>query len=237
MNFYLPSVYEQSPGHLRLPVEPDPSTLRMAPLLSQEFALLCFLFAILLFTIYAGYQRFFSELADIPGPFGASLSRIWMVQHAWQGDMHRQMINLHSKYGKIVRTGPNEISVADLKAIKTIYGWLSLHFSPCSGICDSKSVLNSSSGPGTRFRKSNWYSVFQGHRKFDLFAERDETIHGAQRRLVSRIYALDSLKGLEKYVEDAVHHFVNKLHEMQGTEIDLGLWLQLFAFGQRSYST
>ena len=88
-----------------------------------------------------------------------------------------------------------------------------------------------SSGPGTKFRKSDWYSVFQGHRKFDLFAERDEGIHGSQRRLVSKVYALDSLKDLEKYVQEAVHHFIAILHETQGTKIDLGVWLQLFAFG------
>jgi hypothetical protein len=76
--------------------------------------------------------------------------------------------------------------------------------------------------------------VFQGHRKFDLFAERDEGIHASQRRLVSHIYAVDSLKDLEKYVEDAVSHFISKLHKMQGNEVDLGVWLQLFAFGKRS---
>ena len=36
--------------------------------------------------------------------------------------MHRKMIDLHAKYGTLVRTGPNEISVSDLDAIKTIYG-------------------------------------------------------------------------------------------------------------------
>ena len=41
-----------------------------------------------------------------------------------------------------------------------------------------------------------------------MFAERDERIHSAQRRLVSRIYSMDSLKDLEPYVDDAVAHFV-----------------------------
>jgi hypothetical protein len=67
-----------------------------------------------------------SPLARIPSPFGASLSRLWMVMHAWKGDMHRQMINLYSKYGKLVRTGPNEIAVSDLGAIKNIYGLIAL---------------------------------------------------------------------------------------------------------------
>ena len=130
------------------------------------------------------------------------------MKHSWQGNMHRTMIDLHERYGKLVRTGPNEVSVSDLLAIKQIYG------------------------PGTRFRKSDWYSVWQGHRKFDLFAERDEGIHGSQRRLVSRIYSMDSLKDLETYVDDAISYFMTKMQMRLGQSIDMGLFVQLFAFGQ-----
>lgn len=73
--------------------------------------------------------------------------------------------------------------------------------------------------------------MWQGHRKFDLFAERDERIHRTQRRLVSHIYSMDSLKDLEKYVDDAVHVFIKKVEGMQGQSMDMGLWVQLFAFG------
>lgn len=65
--------------------------------------------------------------------------------------MHRTMIKLHKKYGNIVRTGPNEVSIADLSAIKKIYA------------------------AGTKFSKSSWYEVWQGHRKFDLFAGSSST--------------------------------------------------------------
>lgn len=72
--------------------------------------------------LYVVYYRVFSPLARIPGPVEASLSRLWLVKHTWKGDMHRQMLALHAKHGKIVRTGPNEVSVTDLNAIKKIYG-------------------------------------------------------------------------------------------------------------------
>lgn len=36
--------------------------------------------------------------------------------------MHRTMISLHKKHGKLVRTGPNEVSISDLTAIRKIYG-------------------------------------------------------------------------------------------------------------------
>ena len=92
------------------------------------------------------FRAFGGPLGPIPGPLDARFSRLWMMKHSWQGDMHRTMIKLHEKYGNLVRTGPNEISVVDLPAIKKIYA------------------------AGTKFSKSDWYSVWQGHRKFDLFA-------------------------------------------------------------------
>ena len=152
------------------------------------------------------YQRFFHPLASIPGPFLASLTRLWMTKHSWDGDMNTTMIALHKKHGPLVRTGPNELSVADLAAIKTIYG------------------------AGTPFRKSDWYSVWQGHRKFDLFAERNEKIHAQQRRLVSRAYSMDALKDLEPHVNAAIETFLSKMATFKGQSIDMGKWTQLFAF-------
>jgi cytochrome P450 len=165
------------------------------------------LFPILIVSLWIIYQRLLSPLSKIPGPFSASLSRLWMIQHSRAGNMNRTMIDLHGRYGPLVRTGPNEVSVADLAAIKKIYG------------------------AGTKFRKSDWYSVWQGHRKFDLFAERNEQIHGQHRRLVSSAYSMSSLKDLEPYVNDSIHFFMSRMDEMKGKSVDLGLWVQLFAFG------
>ena len=41
------------------------------------------------------------------------------------------------------------------------------------------------------------------------------------------VSTLSTRSDLEKYVQDAVSHFMSKLHELQGNKIDLGLWLQL----------
>ena len=67
-----------------------------------------------------------NPLSPIPGPFLAHLSPIWLICHARKGDMHRCSIDLHKKHGRLVRTGPNEVSVSDLAAIKKIYGTLPL---------------------------------------------------------------------------------------------------------------
>lgn len=71
---------------------------------------------------YYIFMRCFSSLAGIPGPRLAVLSRLWMVFHTQQGQMHRLYPRLHAKYGKLVRVAPNEVSVSDLDAIRQIYG-------------------------------------------------------------------------------------------------------------------
>ena len=124
--------------------------------------------------------------------------------------MNRTMMALHDKYGSLVRTGPNEVSVSDVAAIKQIYR------------------------AGTKFRKSNWYSVWQGHRKFDLFAERNERLHGEQRRLVSSAYAMEALKDLEPFVDKAINVFMDCMSQREGRVVDMGNWVQLFAFGELS---
>ncbi|KAF2473714.1 cytochrome P450 [Lindgomyces ingoldianus] len=145
-------------------------------------------------------------LRGIPGPFYARWTPLWMIYHSRKGDMHQKMIELHKAHGKLVRTGPNEVSISDPGAVKIIYG------------------------AGSKFRKSNWYSVWQGHRKFDLFPERNELVHRAQRRLVSGIYSMDRLKRLEPYVDKALIVLFSKLSELGAKSINMGLWAQLFAF-------
>ncbi|THW71757.1 cytochrome P450 family protein [Aureobasidium pullulans] len=98
-------------------------------------------------------------------------------------------------------------SIADLDGIKLIYG------------------------AGSQFHKSAWYSVLKGHRTFDPFAERDPHIHSAQKKLVIRPYAMETLKDLEPYVDSTVYHFITRMKEkMTLGEVDLGKWFQLFAF-------
>jgi cytochrome P450 len=87
-------------------------------------------------------------------------------------------------------------------------------------------------GAGTKFRKSDWYSVWQGHRKFDLFAERDEKIHGSQRRLVSSIYSMSSMEKQEPRVDEVLEALITHLEKMDGKPVNMGLWAQLFAFGE-----
>jgi hypothetical protein len=98
-----------------------PQPLDFLPLQSSPLHITA-AFTLLLCAFYIVYICYLSPLAHIASPLGLSLSRLWMIKHAWEGDTHRQMIALHERYVKVVRTGPNEVSVSKLSAIKKIYG-------------------------------------------------------------------------------------------------------------------
>jgi hypothetical protein len=43
---------------------------------------------------------------------------------------------------------------------------------------------------------------------------------------------MSSLKDLEDYVDQTVSTFLEKMREHEGQSVDMGKWVQLFAFGK-----
>jgi hypothetical protein len=66
---------------------------------------LTFAFSIALLFIWllfnALYQRLFSPLRKIPGPFLASITRYWQLKKILNGTWHEEIIQLHRKYGEL----------------------------------------------------------------------------------------------------------------------------------------
>ncbi|KAI1420526.1 cytochrome P450 [Xylaria sp. FL1777] len=157
---------------------------------------------------YIIYQCVFSALAVFPGPFAAKLSKGWRAYVTYRGRWHRDLVALHRRHGPVVRIGPNELSVIDPEAFLQIYR------------------VNGA------YSKSASYSVVKGARPFDLAGERSEKIHSAQRRLVARAYSMESTMHLEKQVDELITPLLKKFDDVAFSKhtIDLGYWLQLFAF-------
>ena len=68
------------------------------------------------------YLRYLTPYRDIPGPFLATLSPLWKLGGALNGTLHKDITDIHRKYGAIVRIAPDEVSIADPEAIRVIYG-------------------------------------------------------------------------------------------------------------------
>jgi hypothetical protein len=188
--------------------------------------------------VYVAYQRFFGPLASIPGPPLASITNVWYAITVRKGNVHETLPDLHRKYGPLVRIAPNELYVCHCCSLFKLnplgpsptprpQGASTVRLFSYPGFILSRPAP----APGSGYRKSKWYSVWQGRRKFDLFGEQDEKVHGKQRALVSAIYSMKSIDDLEKYIDVAVVHFLQRMEERRSASIDMGQWLQFFAFG------
>ena len=63
------------------------------------------------------------RLASVPGPFLAAITDFWRWNAHKKALFYGPVLtDLHRKYGRLVRIGPNIVSVADLPAVPFIYG-------------------------------------------------------------------------------------------------------------------
>ncbi|OJJ50124.1 hypothetical protein ASPZODRAFT_1110696 [Penicilliopsis zonata CBS 506.65] len=60
------------------------------------------------------------RLRRIPGPVSAGISSLWGIYNRRRPGYAREMARLHQRYGPVVRTGPNAVSVSDPTAVATI---------------------------------------------------------------------------------------------------------------------
>ncbi|KAK0109972.1 hypothetical protein ONS95_002639 [Cadophora gregata] len=156
------------------------------------------------------YKLLFDPLKHIPGPFAARLSRLWELKVTRQGDFQKQHLELHHKYGKIVRLAPNKYSFSDPEIVKQIYGH------------------------GSKFVKAPFYGPF-GNPDYvhaDLFSEQDPNRHAAKRRKVASLYSMTTLLSYEPFVDKCNATFCQKLSNFAADEVsfDVPQWMQFYAF-------
>ncbi|GAB7353809.1 hypothetical protein MBLNU459_g4187t1 [Dothideomycetes sp. NU459] len=135
------------------------------------------------YLLWIVYARTLHPLARVPGPFLASISRLWVVHHLLRGDMEHEQRRLHAKHGALIRIAPNEVACASPAAIKTIY-------------------------PVQKpLQKTDFYPVW-GNAVFSKYADNfscvDERVHADRRRIVNSVYSLSNVLQSERYAFDVV---------------------------------
>jgi hypothetical protein len=111
-----------SVNHSQLPLFNSSSDLRNA---SVAIMWTYFLPTISLATLYCIISTlrlaYRSDLSPLPGPKWAQYTGLYRVYQLWSRQAPSVYLQLHEKYGPIVRTGPNTVSIADPSTIPTIY--------------------------------------------------------------------------------------------------------------------
>lgn len=158
------------------------------------------------------YFTTYSELRDIPAPFGAQFTRLWLLLQARRGRRFLEVHALHAKYGKLVRIQPDHVSVADADAIQSIYGH------------------------GNGFLKSEYYDAFVSIQR-GLFNTRDRVEHTRKRKTVAHTFSAKSVASFEEYMEDNLRMFVSKWDQISAHaphggygRIDCLEWFNYLAF-------
>ncbi|KNG89231.1 cytochrome P450 [Aspergillus nomiae NRRL 13137] len=156
------------------------------------------------------YTRWFHPLAKFPGPFWASITRVWTLLHVLPGNAEKRQMKLHAKYGPVVRIAPNELVTSDPEAIQTLYG--------------TKSLTT----------KTDFYLAFRPPwaRFPDHFSSEGGKQHGERRRIVSHVYTMTSILQSEKYIEKCIDIWLEKLGEMADNKksFDLWIWTRMYAY-------
>jgi hypothetical protein len=90
-------------------------------LTATELFVVIFVFINVSYAVSCLFSYFRPHLRQLPGPFLPRFTRMWKVYISLKGDSHIEYQKLHRKYGPIIRTGPNAVSVGDAAMIPEIY--------------------------------------------------------------------------------------------------------------------
>lgn len=158
---------------------------------------------------FLAYRAYLHPLAKMPGPFFARFTGMWRNYHYWAGSWHDVILELHRKYGRVVRIAPNELSVVDENAMKQLFGH------------------------GTKARKTSWYSVWDVPNSGPgIFATTDVKEHSFLRKRVSGAYSMTAILRYERFIQGCLDLLLQQLkkHADLGETVDMATWTNAFAF-------
>lgn len=150
--------------------------------------------------------RSYYRLSHVPGPFWAKFTDLWRHNVQNKPGHSARYVNLHRQYGRLVRVGPNHVSVSDPAAIPVVY----------------------STNPTWRKGDSYYGAVpVSGKRAVPSIIAMSETQHTAVRKSVGRAFTTNSLLDYEEAIEATGKELIDVLEKNPNT--DIGQWLQFFA--------
>ena len=153
------------------------------------------------------------SLDSVPGPLLARFTNLYRAFLVYNGSAHERHLQLHAQYGDLIRLGPQ-----------------------CVSVTGSSTYIAQIYGIGKGLVKSDFYSCFQnivnGKRAASLVAMTDESQHAKSKRLIAHAYSLSTLVEYEGLVDQTTEVFLQVLEERfaRGNKLDLGRYLQFFAF-------
>ena len=142
------------------------------------------------------YRLCFHPLTKYPGPLAAKLTGLYMIVRSAQCQSTYTRNELHQKYGRVVRVGPNELSFCDEMSIKDIYGQSG---EPC-------------------LKAPFFYDGFTLTGTVSVFSATDRNVHARMRRLLSHGFSERGVLQFQGEVVTIIEQFLAVLRSHSSSE-------------------
>ncbi|KAF3763002.1 cytochrome P450 [Cryphonectria parasitica EP155] len=175
----------------------------------------------------------------IPAPFLARYTKLWYAWHIHHDDLHWANIELHRRKGEYKILPNYEVFLSKQCKHADYYTGKIVQVMPGYFIIDDPEAHKVVYGLGNAWLKGEFYDAWKvgadpNHN--NLFATRNPAQHSEMRRKVASMYSMTSMVSYEPYVDLCIELLVAQLEE-SATTINVGAWLQYFAFDAISMIT
>jgi tryprostatin B 6-hydroxylase len=137
------------------------------------------------------FRLFFNPLNKFPGPFWARISSLHLsIKVGRKFNAHTYLQQLHEKYGRVVRIGPNDLSITDADAVQIV------------------------SSARSKCTKAIWYA--QSDPITSLHVTRSPAEHTQRRRIWSQAFSDAALRGYETRVQKYNDLLIQALKDSNG---------------------
>ncbi|KAI0112259.1 cytochrome P450 [Nemania sp. FL0031] len=167
-----------------------------------------------LFISIAIYRKYFHRLRHFPGPSVAAVTKFWHVWKCSRDDNYLLLEELSKKYGPIIRTGPEELTVIDPVVFSVI------------------------DGPKSQCTKAAWYDIFLP--QVALNTTRSAGDHASRRRIWDRGFGPAALACYEERIAEYADLLVARIEGLvsrgrladshEYVTVNVTEWFSWFAF-------
>ena len=77
--------------------------------------------------------------------------------------------------------------------------------------------------------------TYKGEKQESLFSTRDPAYHKALKVPVAQLFSMTNMKNFEPYADECTRIFISAMQDLEGQHVDLGEWLQWYAFDVVAY--
>ncbi|KAF5622331.1 benzoate 4-monooxygenase cytochrome P450 [Fusarium sp. NRRL 52700] len=179
--------------------------------------------SILIHHLFSTYYR----LYHIPGPFIAKLTDLHRFFCVRSGFIHLYQAKAHSRYGPVVRFGPNMVSVCDPDAIQTIF--------------HNRTGFDKACGSG--FTQDRFRPWTPDGLLLSVFTASNDEKNRRMKQHIAMYFSLSYVVStFEKRIDKTINMFLEQLDQLfaaTGVSCDLTQWFKFFSYdamGQMTFS-